>query len=258
MENAAELLAVVISTHQTSSTLLVTVTVSLSLHTGVTGSAAPTFVNIPSLTSRSSVHVLGPGPHAAVVLGVEHGAELLAVVVAAHQAAHTLAAVVTVPLALLAGIISCAAPASVHIPALTPGPSPQAQGGRAHHRHVGTIINYRPGVAWIEYHDGVGLLHQGAGHVGRFPLTTVVLLMIVGAELFAVVRAAHQIPLTARVTVMLASISPSITVTLSLIAGLAGGAAAPLTKVTARASLTWKFLFNCCLVFGLPPPRLNN
>ena len=103
MEYAAELLAVVVSTDKSSSTLQVTVTIPLALDTGVTGSAASALVHIPALTSRPRVHdvLLGPGPHAAVVLGVEHGPELLAVVVAAHQAGPTLAAVVTVPLSLL-------------------------------------------------------------------------------------------------------------------------------------------------------------
>ena len=103
MEDVAELLAVVISTDQTSSTLLVTVTISLPLHTGVTGRATSPLVHISSLTSRPLVHrvLLHPGLHTAVVLGMEHGPELGAVVVAAHQAAPTLTAVVTVPLPLL-------------------------------------------------------------------------------------------------------------------------------------------------------------
>ena len=39
---------------------------------------------------------------------------------------------------------------------------------------------------------------------------------------------------------LVTSVSPAVTVSLALITGLAGGAAASLTKVTARASLTWK------------------
>ena len=103
MEDVTKLLAVVISTDQASSTLLIRVTVPLTLHTGATGSAASSLVHISALTSRPRVHniLLRPGPHTAVILGVEHGPELGAVVVATDQAAPTLSAVVTIPLTLL-------------------------------------------------------------------------------------------------------------------------------------------------------------
>ena len=104
MENVSKLFAIVVSTDQTSATLLISVTVSLTLDTGAGRSAASPPVHISALTSGPRVHtvLLCPGPHhAAVVLGVEHGPELGAVVVAAHQAAPTLIAVVAVPLSLL-------------------------------------------------------------------------------------------------------------------------------------------------------------
>ena len=62
-----------------------------------------------------------------------------------------------------------------------------------------------PRGAWlIQYHDGIRLLHQGEGHKRRFLLAAVILLVIVGAELLAVVRATHQISLAASVTIVLA------------------------------------------------------
>jgi len=74
MENVSKLFAVVVSTDQTSATLLISVTVSLTLDTGAGSSAASPRVHISALTSGPRVHtvLLCPGPHAAVVLGVEH------------------------------------------------------------------------------------------------------------------------------------------------------------------------------------------
>jgi len=51
MENVSKLFAVVVSTDQTSATLLIIVTIPLTLHAGVRGSTASPIVNIPALTS---------------------------------------------------------------------------------------------------------------------------------------------------------------------------------------------------------------
>ena len=75
---------------------------------------------------------------------------------------------------------------------------------------------------------------------GPRPLTAVVLLVVVEAELPAVVGAAHQLAPAPGVAVVKAPVTRAITVTLAILAWSLGGAAPPPVVVPPRASLVWK------------------
>ena len=73
--------------------------------------------------------------------------------------------------------------------------------------------------------------------VGTRVFTAVVLLVVVVAELLAVVAAADQVPLAPGVAVVEPAVAGTVAVSLSLVAGVLRGAAPPALVVTAGAAL---------------------
>ena len=71
------------------------------------------------------------------------------------------------------------------------------------------------------------------------PLAAVVLLMIVVAELLAVIAATHQVPPAPSVTVIEASVIGTITVSLPFTARISGSAASSAVIIPTRTPLTY-------------------
>ena len=64
--------------------------------------------------------------------------------------------------------------------------------------------------------------------------------MVEGAELEAVVGAAHEVSPAPGVTIVTAAVTGAVTATLALAAGILRGAAPTTIEVTARTSLAWE------------------
>merc|ERR1712165_505477 len=88
------------------------------------------------------------------------------------------------------------------------------------------------------------------GLLGWF-LAAVVLLMVVEAKLLAIVASTDKVPLASSMTVMEATIARTVTVALSLIAGVLRCTAPPSLVVTTGAALTIRGVYGDSSLFVL-------
>ena len=72
----------------------------------------------------------------------------------------------------------------------------------------------------------------------HWPLTAVVLLVVIQPELLTVVRTTDQVSLAASVSVILPAVTRAITVTLPLVTRVLWGAASPAIEISSGTSLT--------------------
>jgi len=168
------------------------------------------------------------GPLTAVILGVVVGTKLETVVGAAHQISlaasvsviiTAVTGSVTVALALVTGGLRGAASLAVIIPSRA---SLTCRGLQGH----------------TSRDQGQGL----RGGQGLWKVTAVILLVEVCSELLAVVAAAHQVTLTAAVTIISSTVQRSVTVTLAISAGGLWSAAPATIEVTPSTSLALRGL----------------
>ena len=120
-------------------------------------------------------------------------------------------------------VLGVAAPRPRAVP--SPRPHPRAAAGAAPAPAAPAGPLRAPGLARVR--------HRGVPEVAA-----VVLVVVEGAELLAVIGAAHELAPAAGVPVVAAAVPRAVAVALAVLAGLLGGAAPPPVIVPARASLT--------------------